>query len=280
MRKRRTIGHEVSFTGAGLHSGINSSVTLKPSEQMGISFVHSGIRYPVSSALAKGGGRGTILCFEDGMTFQTVEHLLAALSGYEIDDVDIHVEGGMEIPAMDGCSLELTGFLKGAGYREKESYPDLICPEVPFGLDSETGDKAIWVFPAERTSYTFVIRFDNYQVGTQSFTFVPGEMDFERELAPARTFCFEDEIEDLRARGLARGGSLDNAVVVGSNSVKAKGGLRFKDEFARHKLLDLMGDLVLAGSFLRANVVAWRSGHELNTEFALRLRRKFTRYGG
>jgi UDP-3-O-[3-hydroxymyristoyl] N-acetylglucosamine deacetylase len=280
MRKRNTLKSEVSFSGVGLHSGKDAKVILKPREEEGILLVSGGACHELSDAVMDGTGRGTVLTFEDGSSYQTVEHLFASFAGLGIDDVEIFFEAGREIPALDGCSEEMVHILKKAGIQEKEREISCIVPYVPFGLDSENGDKAIWVFPADRTSYTFIVSFDSPGIGTQAFSFVPGSLDFELEVAPARTFCFEEEVDILRSRGLAMGGSLDNAIVVGEDSVKAKGGLRFSDEFARHKLLDLMGDLFLVGAPLKANIVAWRSGHKLNTDFASRLKRKFTRYGG
>jgi len=280
MRKRNTLKGEVSFCGVGLHSGKYAKVILKPREEEGILLVSGGIGHKLSDALMDGTGRGTEVIFEDGSSYQTVEHLFASFAGLGIDDVEVSFEGGREIPALDGCSEELVHILKGAGIQEKESEIRSFVPHVPFGLDSENGDKAVWVFPSDRTVYTFIVSYDSPVIGTQAFSFVPGSMDFELEVAPARTFCFEDEVDILRSRGLAMGGSLDNAIVVAEDAVQARGGLRFSDEFARHKLLDLMGDLFLAGAPLKANIVAWRSGHKLNTDFVSRLKRKFTRYGG
>jgi len=280
MINRKTIAEEILISGKGLHKGQESSVMIRPCEDEGIYFVIKGKKYNIKEVSAEGTGRGTTLFFPDGSVLYTVEHLLASLAGSGITDIEIEMEENCEIPVLDGSARDITESLKSAGIVAKSSVIEPAILSLPFGVDTDKGDKCIWAFPSTRTSYTFIIDFENPLVGRQVFTFIPSEMDFSLEIAPARTFGFENEIEELKRRGLVKGGTPENAVIVGEKSIKAEGGLHFPDEFVRHKLLDLIGDLSLLGVPLQANIYAFKSGHELNLQFTERLKRIFSRQRG
>jgi UDP-3-O-[3-hydroxymyristoyl] N-acetylglucosamine deacetylase len=196
-----------------------------------------------------------------------VEHLLSALAGGGITDCLVHVDGP-ELPIGDGSARVWVDALAQAGVAELDG----VAARAPRTLAeplllSEKGGAFIAAFPSEALRLTVAIAFDHALVGTQVARFEPARGDdYGEEIAPARTFGFWEEVEALRAAGRARGGSEDNAVVVYPDRYSAP--LRFANEFARHKLLDLLGDLSLIGSPLAADVIAHRPSHRLNTEFA------------
>jgi UDP-3-O-[3-hydroxymyristoyl] N-acetylglucosamine deacetylase len=192
----------------------------------------------------------------------TVEHLLAAIFALEIQNLRIEVSG-TEIPMMDGSALPFVVALRTAG-RVTQAAPRLeLEVEEPFEI--REGDRSIRVLPADELSISYEIDFDHPQIGRQFFE-IPKLDDkiFEQEIAPARTFGFVHEVEALRKAGLAMGGSLDNAVVLDETRVLNDEGLRWPDEFVRHKMIDLIGDLALLGARPKAQIKVERGGHRLH----------------
>jgi UDP-3-O-[3-hydroxymyristoyl] N-acetylglucosamine deacetylase len=187
--------------------------------------------------------------------------LAAALAGCEIDNVLIEVDGP-EIPIMDGSSAPFVFLIECAGTVEQSAVRTAVKILKPVTVGDET--RSLSILPAKEFSLAFEIDFDSSAIDRQERTFQRIGADFKSDIARARTFGFDHEVEALRSAGLARGGSLDNAVVVSGDKILNEGGLRFDDEFVRHKILDCVGDLYLAGGPVIGEVIASKSGHALN----------------
>jgi len=284
---RRTIAREVLCEGPGLHTGTHAWVRVSPnSGPRGIHFAFRRGEYAIEEAVPSGTSRGTDLLFPGGVRLKTAEHLLAAVGWLALDSLTIRVGNAddaeasvdsertrasdgavLEIPALDGCSAQWVRLMRDAGIEACEGFSKPVVPIVPILLSDEEGKRCIAAFPSDDFRIDYIIQYPSIpDIGTQAFSIRPDPETFERELARARTFALASEIEMLRRRGLARGGSLENATVFGEDpgSVQAKEGLRFPDEPVRHKVLDLIGDLVLVGRPVRARIVAFRAGHEMH----------------
>ena len=198
---------------------------------------------------------------DHGATVSTVEHLVAALAGCEIDNVLIEVDGP-EIPIMDGSAAPFVFLIECAGTTEQSAHRKAIKILKPITVGDDT--RSLSILPSEEFSLDFEIDFDSSAIDRQERAFQRVGANFKLDIARARTFGFEQEVDALRNAGLALGGSLDNAVVVSGDTILNEGGLRFDDEFVRHKILDCIGDLYLAGGPVIGEVIASRSGHELN----------------
>jgi UDP-3-O-[3-hydroxymyristoyl] N-acetylglucosamine deacetylase len=268
MKKRRTLASEWAVKGIGLHSGGAVRMRLLPSAAgSGVVFVRSdlgGRRIPALIENAGPSFYATVLQ-KDGATVSTIEHLMAALYAMQVDDVDVELDAG-EVPILDGSSKPFVEGILGAGFKEHDLARQYIHVAKPLTVTHE--DKSISVHPCPEYRVTYAIDFDHPALGYQELTAsLWREEQFVEKIAPARTFTFEHEVQALRDRGLARGGSLDNAVVIGTAGV-LNPPLRFPDEFVRHKMLDLTGDLSLLGRPLRGHVVAYRAGHDLHGRLA------------
>jgi len=205
---------------------------------------------------------------KDGVTVSTVEHLMAALYALQVDDIRVELDGP-EVPILDGSSLPFVRVLLEAGRVEQPMARQYLTIVRPVALSED--DKSIAVYPNTEYRVTYAIDFEHPMLGYQELTATLwGGSAFAEKLAPARTFTFEKEVQALRRSGLALGGSLDNAVVVGEEGL-LNPDLRFPDEFVRHKMLDLTGDLSLLGHPLRGHVVAYRAGHDLHGRLARRI---------
>ena len=267
-RVQRTIAHRIGCVGIGLHSGHKVALTLRPGAvDAGVVFVRTDLSgRPVIPAVAERVGDTTMctaLVGGDGVKVATIEHLMAALALAEVDNVIVELDGP-EVPIMDGSAGPFLFLLECAGIHKQDRPVRRI--EVIKPVMVEAAGKFARLDPAPVTSFTAEIGFDHPAVGEQSRTvqFEPGYL--ARVLGPARTFGFAADIEQLRAMGLARGGSLDNAVVVGPDGVLNPGGLRFADEFVRHKLLDAIGDTYLAGAPIIGRWTGHRAGHALHVK--------------
>ena len=197
----------------------------------------------------------------DGVSISTVEHLLAAASGLGVDNLIVEVDGP-EVPAMDGSAAPFIYLMHEAGIKNQQAARQFIKILEPIRV--ETDDKFVAVYPADHFKISYTISFEHPLIGEQRQTFVVTSRSFAEHIAPARTFGFLKEVETLRQNGLALGGSMDNAVVIGDNSI-LNNKLRFQDEFVRHKILDAIGDLVLLGAPMLGHVVAYRAGHAMHT---------------
>jgi UDP-3-O-[3-hydroxymyristoyl] N-acetylglucosamine deacetylase len=271
MFNRQTLASEVSIEGIGLHSGEPVLMRLLPAEAgSGIVFVRTDAGgAELSATLEHAGPSNYATSLERGnIRIGTIEHLMAALYALLIDDLRIELDAG-EVPVLDGSSRPFVELVEKAGRAElpqRREYMSLIKPVV-----ISRDEKRIAAYPSREYRVTYAIDFDHPMLGYQELSASLWKSgDFAEKLAPARTFTFASDVEKLRAAGLAQGGSLENAVVIGESEL-INPELRFKDEFVRHKMLDLTGDLSLLGRPLRAHVVAYRAGHALHAELARRI---------
>ena len=272
MTSWRRLLRPVTFCGKGLHTGEESSVTLFPGNEEGTVIEKEEKSCPLFSCSFSGLGRGTDLLLPGGGRIKTTEHLFAALSGLGISSVRIAVRGP-EIPALDGCSHAFsTAILEESQPLAGGQSPSSFALPYPLTMEDEGRNSLLAAFPSPDLRITYVLQYPEKPIGTEMAEFHFGRDDFLRDIAPARTFGLKSELEFLHEKGLARGGSLENALLVDDHGVQASGGLRFPDEFVRHKILDLLGDLYLIGLPLRARIVAIRSGHAQHCRLAERLK--------
>lgn len=260
---QRTVAKRVSCMGVGLHSGKPATLTLAPAPaDAGVSFVRMdvGVEIPARSDRVVDTTLSTSL--GEGVTrIATVEHVMAALHGMGIDNCRVEVDGP-EVPILDGSAAPFVCLIHEAGIRQLPAGKRYLIMEQPVEL--RDGDKLARLEPADHFSVDFVADFNHPLITNQPFRVTLSDRTFEREVARARTFCFLKDIERMQAMGLARGGSLENAIVVDEFSILNPEGLRFPDEFARHKVLDAVGDLALFGVPVVGHLTAVKSGHAMN----------------
>jgi UDP-3-O-[3-hydroxymyristoyl] N-acetylglucosamine deacetylase len=268
-KKQRTLQQSVSAEGIGLFNGEKVSIRLCPAgENSGIVFQRTDLPhrpiFPARSEYVQGTPRCTVI--GDGKDFvQTVEHLLAALRAYSIDNVLIEISN-YEVPIFDGSSLYFVSMLEEAGICELESEKKVFRLKTPVFWSQE--DIHLIALPSDEYRISYTLHYPHSAtIGTQFYTFVLDQEGFKSEIATCRTFSIYEEITPMIEKGLIKGGSLDNAVIIKEDAVVNPDGLRYPDEMVRHKILDLIGDLSLVPSFL-AHVVAVRSGHASNNAFA------------
>ena len=269
MIKQKTFKNSINCVGVALHSGNKVSMTLMPGEpNSGIVFKRTDISG--SGAVIKatwGNVVETTLCTtlgnDDGVTISTVEHLMAALSASRIDNAVIEVNGP-EVPVMDGSAAPFIFLVECAGTVEQDKPRRYI--RVLKAISIGDDEKSVSIVPSNDFKVDFDIDFESAAVSRQSFSICMAGENFKNEVSRARTFGFLHEVEALRAAGLAKGGSLENAVVVSGDKVINEGGLRYDDEFVRHKVLDAVGDLYLAGGGLLGHFHGVCSGHEANNQ--------------
>lgn len=262
MELQYTIRKAVGCRGVGLHTGVPVALGLKPAPpDHGVVFrvLPSGTEIPARPESLLNGHYATTLG-ADGVQVQTVEHLLAAVRALGIDNLLVEIDAP-ELPAMDGSAAPFVSLLYAAG---REGQPAGRRP-LRVAETIRVGDDTRWIqiSPAPEFRISYTLDLDHPAVGVQVVSIAPTEQRFVEELASARTYGFLKDLELLRQQGLARGGSLDNAVVVGEQRV-LNGALRFHDEFVRHKILDVIGDLALVGGPVVGHVVARNAGHALN----------------
>ncbi|OVE77639.1 UDP-3-O-[3-hydroxymyristoyl] N-acetylglucosamine deacetylase [bacterium F11] len=274
-KKQRTINKQVSLTGVGLHTGRKCKVQFIPAkENEGIKFIRRDLPdRPLFLAQVEkvvDVVRGTTLGSMDNRIY-TIEHVLSALNGLGIDNVLIEIDDS-EPPVCDGSAKEIVDVLLSAGIVEQSASLNYFTVDSPFEYISNK--TLIRVEPSDAMEIECEVDYEHPHLKKQTLRFTDKD-DYSKEIAPARTYCFDYEIEALKKRGLAKGGSLDNAIVVGPTGVYNPGSfLRFEDEFVRHKVLDLMGDLMLLGLPLKAKVIAKRCGHGHNINFLKQLLRE------
>lgn len=265
--RQKTIMAPISCIGVGLHSGKEVSMTLKPAEEdFGIVFrkivngkiidIKALYENVTSTTLCT-----TISCSKTGESILTIEHLMAALWGCGIDNLIIEVNGD-EIPIMDGSAENFIFMIESSGIKVQEKPRQIL--RILKSTKIEDGDSWASLEPSDNFTANVEINFTNKMIGKQSLVYDNKSTIFEKHISRARTFGFEEEIDYLRAQGLIKGGSLDNAVIVGKEGILNDGGLRFKDEFVRHKLLDCLGDLFLAGNRIQGAFEGYKTGHKIN----------------
>lgn len=271
IRHQRTIKNSIRCEGIGLHTGKRVTLQLHPAPaNSGVVFVRTdlgGREIPAAATNTSATSYATMLN-RDGASVQTVEHLLAALAGLGIDNVSIELDAA-EVPIMDGSAGPFVRLIAVAGLQTQEQHRSALKVIKPIFV--REGNRQIAIWPAEKPSISYFIDFNHPMLREQSFQYEPSEEAFLREVADARTFGFLSDVKALQSNGLAMGASLDNAVALGEESVLNKEGLRYKDEFVRHKILDLIGDFSLAGMPIIGHVVAHKSGHGLNAQMVAKL---------
>jgi len=272
LRSQRTLAQPAACCGIGLHSGLIVNLELRPlPPSSGIVFQR--VDLPGRPAVAAAVRNVTSTVFATtiesrGVSVGTVEHLLSALAGLGVDNVLVQVDAS-EVPIMDGSALPFLDLVRNAGIAEQEQVqPHLrILRAVEIVEDA----RAAGIYPADALDVTCRISFDHPLIGEQRGSYRHDEREFARGIGPARTFGLKKDVEVLLEQGMARGGSPDNAVVLTEDSVLNEGGLRFRDEFVRHKILDCLGDLALLGYPMLGHFVGIRSGHELHARLIRRL---------
>jgi len=267
LEYQNTIAASVRATGIGLHTGVPVNIRLLPaSSNRGIIFRRIDLNGFEIEAQARNVARVSYATslMKRGVLISTTEHLLSALVGSGVDNVVVEIDN-LEVPIVDGSALPFVRLIAEAGLRKQRArrrYAKILKP-----VEVVDGAKRIAVCPCSTFKITYRIRFPHPLISSQEFQFTPGNGGYATDIAPARTFGFAEEVEMLRKNGLVRGGSLENAIVLTRDGVMNPEGLRFPDEFCRHKLLDAIGDLVMLGHPLIGHVVAERAGHALH--FAL-----------
>jgi UDP-3-O-[3-hydroxymyristoyl] N-acetylglucosamine deacetylase len=272
MHAQRTLRRAISCAGIGLHSGKKVTLSLKPAAaNSGITFRRSdlgGLEVPAQVRHVGGINLATGLRGDaargDAVRVDTVEHLLAAFVSLAIDNVVVELNSP-EVPIMDGSAAPFIYLIQEAGVKTLQAPRRYLKVLRPMSLSR--GDKRIALYPSDHFKITYSIAFDHPLLRHQSRTIRLTEDSFVEEIAPARTFGFLEDVEKMRQQGLALGGSLENAIVIGETGV-LNNALRFDDEFVRHKILDVIGDMALIGYPIIGHLVAHRGGHALHTEFA------------
>ncbi len=275
MIRQRTIKDPVTIEGAGLQTGSRTKLNFKraPADS-GINFIRVDLpNKPLVNIQS--------ISFDDStlkerrttlgagpIEIQTTEHLLAALSGLGIDNIVIEIDGA-ELPGLDGSAKGFLDVLKKAGITEQELPKKFLRIQNP--VYCKDNDSILIGLPDEEFKISYVLSYKSPSIGTQALTVKIDETNFEKEIAPARTFCLEEEALELLKIGLGKGANYDNTLVMGKNG-PINNVLRFPDEPIRHKILDLIGDLYLVGMPLKGHVIAIKSGHKLNMELVRKLK--------
>jgi len=268
--KQRTLKNQIQATGVGLHTGKKVTLTLRPApDNTGIIYRRTDLEPAVDFPVDAKSVRDTMLCTclvnENNVRISTVEHINAALAGLGIDNIIIEVDAP-EIPIMDGSASPFIYLLLDAGIAEQTAAKKFL--RVKETVRVENGDKWAEIKPHNGFKLDFTIDFNHPAINGSSQRY---QMDFStesfvRQISRARTFGFMRDIEMLQSKGLCLGGSLDCAIVVDDYRVLNEDGLRFEDEFVRHKMLDTIGDLYMSGYNMLAEVVCYKSGHALNNQ--------------
>lgn len=304
LEKQRTIKNPVTLSGVGLHTGNKSNMTFKPApENYGVKFKRTDLKnspeIPADIDHVIDISRGTTIAL-GGVEVHTVEHVLASIMGCEIDNIIVELDSN-EPPIMDGSAKDYVETLKKAGIIAQEAKRDYLVIEDTVHYQDEKNNVDIVALPLKDDfRVSVMIDYNNPALGVQHTGLFNLENEFEKEFAPSRTFCFLSEVEYLREQGLIKGGDLNNAIVIvdrdaseeelkslnkklgieesiilGSNGIINNKLLRFKNEPARHKLLDLIGDLALIGAPVKGQILAARPGHKSNVEFTKMLRKLY-----
>ena len=269
-----TLAGPAICAGVGVHSGERVRLSIRPAPAgHGVVFVRADVRdrdnrVPVSGEAVVDARLNTTIANAEGVTVSTIEHLMAALAALGVSNAVIELDGP-ELPIMDGSALPFVQLLDRAGFRRQETPQRFI--EVLEPIEVVEGDKWARLTPCDRYEMAFEIDFDSAAIGNQRVDFVVDEQTFRDEICAARTFGFAHEVEALRRAGLARGGSLENAVVIDGDAILNPGGLRMADEFVRHKALDAIGDLYVLGAPLLARYEGFKGGHALNNKLVREL---------
>jgi UDP-3-O-[3-hydroxymyristoyl] N-acetylglucosamine deacetylase len=265
--RQRTLKNTIGCKGVGLHTNRSVALRLRPAApDTGVLFRRIDLdRADATVAALHSNVVESLFCTTIGrdeeLRIGTIEHLMAALGGLGIDNVIVEIDGP-EVPIMDGSAAPFVFLIECAGTVEQDAPRRVVRVLKPISITD--GERSVAISPADGLTISFELSYDNALIARQSFSFDGENGGFKTEIAQARTYCLEEEVEYLRSLGLAQGGSLENAIVVGDRGILNEGGLRHEDEFVRHKVLDCLGDLRLAGAHLFGHFHGVRSGHRLN----------------
>ena len=274
MELQKTLKRSATFEGVGLHTGHTTTLTFKPAKaDEGYVFVRTDLpeKPRIPARVENVNLEDVVLqtALGDGQVqIQTVEHVLAALVGMGIDNAIIEVNSN-EPPVGDGSAEPYVSTIEEAGVKTLDAPRHYISIKEPIWMLEDGVELA--ALPSPNLEVTFKIDYNHPAVGIRSASFLINEDVFRNKIAPARTFCFLKDVEKIRQAGLIKGGSLDNAIVVGDDGILNEGGLRYDDEICRHKILDVLGDFALLGCPLKAHIIAVRSGHVYNVRFVRKI---------
>lgn len=272
---QKTIKNSIEFEGIGLHTGKKSHVKVLPApENSGIKFLRAGLEgaTPFLAHFSKVTSTERSIVLEDGSSrIRTPEHLLATAYGLGIDNLSIELNGE-EIPAMDGSGQTFSQMFLQAGIMTQEAQKAFITISDSIWVAQDNSH--VIAFPDKELKITYIADFSHPLIGTQFLEFSFNDGDFARDIAPARTFGFWEEVKSLWNRRLALGGNLENAIVIKKNCFSTP--LRFEDEIVRHKCLDLIGDISLLGAQLNAHIFAIKSSHSLDIKLLNEIHKKRT----
>lgn len=267
MEFQKTIAKEVTLKGIGLHSGNSVEVKFKPAPIMsGINFIRADLPLKprilahLSNVIDLTRTPRRTSVSREAIEIHTIEHIMATLAGLAIDNIDVEIDGD-EAPGLDGGATPFIEILKQAQIVEQDSPRQYFRIREPLWVTEE--DSLLVILPANDFRVSYTLSYNHPLLKAQFLDILVSEDTFEREIAPSRTFCLEGEVDSLQGQGLGKGANYDNTIVVGENGI-IDNKLRFEDEFARHKILDLIGDLYLLGLPLKGHVIALKSGHPLN----------------
>lgn len=273
MEKQKTISRQIRLQGIGIHTGNKVNLTLKPAApDSGVTFIRTDIagapriKADIGSLIIQKSSRRSSIGNNQGQV-QTIEHLMAALSSLGIDNIDVELDNN-ELPGLDGSAASFVEALVDAVPIGQEEEKYIYTVGEPISV--QEGDSSITIMPSGEFKVSYTLNYDHPMLSSQFLEIAVNAQSFKTQIAPARTFCLESESEELQSQGLGLGANYENTLVVGSEGV-IKNKLRFKDEFVRHKILDLIGDLYLAGCPIRGHVIALRSGHSLNLMIARKI---------
>ena len=266
--RQTTIAKKVHTVGIGLHKGEPIKLILEPLEAGGgIVFYRSdlGISFKASPENIVNTQMATVVGNDKGY-ISTIEHLMSAINGYGIDNIRIIVDAN-EIPVMDGSSASFCMLLDEAGVRELDANKKALI--IKRAVEVREGDKLVRLSPSKSPKFDYTIKFSHPLIGTQHYVFEFSKKAYLKEISRARTFGFLKDVQALRSMGMALGGSLENAVVIDENKILNPEGLRFENEFVRHKILDAIGDLALVGAPILGDYTALAGSHDLNHKLTL-----------
>lgn len=273
MAKQKTVSREITVKGAGLHTGSTVSLTFKPAPaDAGICFIRTdlpgkpSVKVGVESLVSKTGSLRCNSIGKDDSAIQTVEHLLSVLSGIGICNLVVEIDGN-EVPGMDGSGLPFYNAIMEAGVTDQEKDSDPIIIKEPIAVSE--GSASIMVFPSNEFKISYTLCYDHPLLKDFMEISVTPET-FRKDLVGARTFCLADEVEILKEKGFGKGANYENTLVMGAGGV-IKNKLRFPNEFVRHKVLDLIGDLYILGRPVIGHIVAIKSGHSLNLQLVKKI---------
>ncbi|MFH0762523.1 MAG: bifunctional UDP-3-O-[3-hydroxymyristoyl] N-acetylglucosamine deacetylase/3-hydroxyacyl-ACP dehydratase [Candidatus Omnitrophota bacterium] len=281
MDKQRTISKELTLSGTGLHTATKVTITFKPAEaDTGIQFVRMDIpakpHIPatIANLLSQDRSHRRTSVGKDGFEVHTIEHLMAALAGMGIDNLYIEIDS-QEVPGFDGSSRNFIDALLKAGIKEQDKPRQYYLIKEPVFLEEEGA--SVMAVPSQELKVSYTLSYDHPLLRIQFKELSLNQEAFLNELASARTFCLEEEAQGLQRKGIGCGANYENTLVVGKNGV-IKNELRYEDEFVRHKILDLLGDLYVLGQPLKGHIIALKSGHSLNLKLLKKLDQQRQRY--